>query len=222
MVRQKIREFIYKRYNISFSKSGDDIQLYQLLKPRNPGCYVDIGCWHPFKASNTYYFYLRNWKGICIDPNPDLNELYNTFRPTDIFINSGISETTNTLEYFRFAESSMNTFSKEFIDTHKLGDKVKDTINVPLQPLSEILKTHLKENDRLDFFDIDVEGLDLEVLKSNDWQLYRPRFILIETNLSLQQELTSEVCLFLEEKGYRLQAKSVIEGNLGNLIFIEK
>lgn len=73
----KIKEFIRQRYNISFSKAGDDIQLIKLINNRVPGAYVDIGSWHPINASNTYYFYLRNWKGICIDPNPELKLLYN-------------------------------------------------------------------------------------------------------------------------------------------------
>lgn len=39
MLSQKIREFIYKRYNISFSKSGDDIQIRKLIKQTSPGVY---------------------------------------------------------------------------------------------------------------------------------------------------------------------------------------
>lgn len=74
-IKEIIRRKIYKRYNISFSQGGgDDIQLYKLLKATNPGVYVDIGCWHPVKASNTYFFNLRGWKGICIDPNPELKK----------------------------------------------------------------------------------------------------------------------------------------------------
>ena len=67
-VKEYIRRKIYQRYNISFSKSGEDMQLKQLLKVNRKGVYVDIGCWDPVKASNSYYFHLRGWKGICIDP----------------------------------------------------------------------------------------------------------------------------------------------------------
>ena len=46
-------------------------------------------------------------------------------------------------------------------------------------PLSKILDTHLKNNE-IDFLDIDVEGMDLDVLKSNNWLKYRPKLILVE------------------------------------------
>lgn len=55
-MKNKIRELIFKRYNISFSNSGNDIQLFKLINSTSPGVYVDIGCWHPIKASNTYFF----------------------------------------------------------------------------------------------------------------------------------------------------------------------
>ncbi len=72
----------------------------------------------------------------------------------------------------------------------------------------------------MDFFDIDVEGLDLEVLKSNDWDKYRPKVIVIETDISIQNDINSEIVNYLEIQNYRLIGKSVINGNLGNLFLI--
>jgi FkbM family methyltransferase len=219
-MKNKIREFIYNRYNISFSQAGDDIQLNKLIKESTPGAYVDVGCWHPVKASNTYYFYLRGWKGICIDPNPELETLYKEFRPKDNFINAGIGECETSLEYFMLKESSMNTFSHDFIVKHQLVSKIIKQISVPLYSLKEILDKNLVKNDRLDFFDIDVEGFDLEVLKSNDWLKYRPKIILIETDLCLLKDFNSEIIQYLTTVNYRLIAKSVISGDLGNLFLI--
>lgn len=100
-MKNKIREFIYRRYNISFSQGGgDDIQLKKIIKQTVPGMYVDIGCWHPVKASNTYHFYLRGWKGICIDPNPEIKSLFNKFRPKDTFINCAIGPESEGFNYY--------------------------------------------------------------------------------------------------------------------------
>lgn len=218
--KNKIREFIYERYNISFSKSGDDIQLMKLINNNLPGAYVDIGSWHPVKASNTYYFYVRGWRGICIDPNPELLSLYEKFRPNDNFINAGVGNSKNSLVYYMMEESSMNTFSKDFIMKHELESKIKKQISVPLYSLKEILDINLGKNDRLDFFDIDVEGFDLEVLKSNDWVKYRPKVIVIESDISIKEDIGSEIVKYLEIQNYRLIGKSIINGNLGNLFLI--
>lgn len=219
-MKNRIREFIYNRYNISFSKSGDDIQLMKLINNNTPGVYVDIGCWHPVKASNSYYFYVRGWKGICIDPNPELKVLYDKFREKDNFINAGIGESGTSLDYFMLEESSMNTFSKEFLIKHELESKVIKKINVPLYSLKDILEANLNTKDRLDFFDIDVEGFDLEVLKTNDWNKYRPKIIIIETDVSIQKDINSEIIKYLDRQNYRLIGKSIINGDLGNLFLI--
>ncbi|MFV8440714.1 hypothetical protein [Flavobacterium sp. LB2P44] len=124
MILERLKRIIRRRYNISFSKSGDDIQLMKLINSNNPGVYVDIGCWHPIKSSNTYFFHLRKWKGICIDPNPELKSLYEKFRPEDNFVNVGIGNSNITLDYYMFEESSMNTFSCDFIKKYNLESKI--------------------------------------------------------------------------------------------------
>src|SRR5260221_14369049 len=67
------------------------------------GFYVDVGCFHPIKWSNTYMFYLDHWRGICIDPNSDFVPLWSHFRPHDRFLNIGISETQGEVSYIKDA-----------------------------------------------------------------------------------------------------------------------
>ena len=132
MILDTLKRIIRQRYNISFSKSGDDIQLMKLINNYTPGVYVDIGCWHPIKASNTYYFHLRKWKGICIDPNPELKSLYSKYRSSDLFLNVGIGKSDTHLSYYMLEESSMNTFSFDFIKKHNLESKIIKIIEIPL------------------------------------------------------------------------------------------
>lgn len=223
-IKHKIREFIYKRYPISFAKSGDDIQLNKLIKNDSPGVYVDIGCWHPIKASNTYFFYLRGWKGICIDPNPDLKPIFNKYRENDIFLNAAISNTNKNLKYYSLqkAYDSMNTVNIDFIKFHNLENQIESVVEIPSLSLKSVLEKYLLKTERLDFFDIDVEGLDIEVLKSNDWKKYRPKIIMIESRLNVSADISSEIVTYLKEKGYRLLGKTIIEGDLGNLFLIDE
>lgn len=215
-----LKRIIRKRYNISFSKSGDDIQLMKLINNYTPGVYVDIGCWHPIKASNTYFFHLRKWKGICIDPNPELKSLYSKYRHSDLFLNVGLGQSDTYLTYYMLEESSMNTFSLDFIKKHNLESKIIKQVEIPLFSLKEILDKNLNPNDRLDFFDVDAEGFDLEILKTNDWNKYRPKIILIESDVNIKEDMSSEIVAYLESENYRLTGKSIINGDLGNLILI--
>ena len=79
------------------------------------------------------------------------------------------------------------------------------------KPISELLEKHVKKNTTIDFMTIDVEGLDLEVIESNNWKKFRPNFILIEDlkkyNLK-ELVIDSEMFKSLESKNYILVAKT--------------
>jgi len=220
----KLKEIIYRRYRISFSGSGDDIQLFKLIGSSRPGVYLDIGCWDPIRHSNSYFFYLRGWRGICVDPNPSMQDKFNKFRPNDKFINKGVgSSSRETLDYYKLDDlkSDMNTFDKDFLTEQNLTNRIESVLKIEMTTLEEILDTNLKKNARLDFFDIDVEGFDLDVLKGNNWNKYRPKIVLVESHDSIIEDTTSQVKIFLESVDYKLVAKSMNHENSGNLFFVD-
>ena len=129
-----------------------------------------------------------------------------------------------TLTYYMLEDSlsSMNTLDYSFIQQHKLEDKVVTKKEIQTVSLQSILEQHIQDGEAINFLDVDVEGFDLEVLQSNDWERFRPKVILIETEQSLAIDLQSEITHFLNEQKYTLIAKSVIQGSLGNLFFIDQ
>lgn len=115
----------------------------------------------------------------------------------------------------------MNTLNFDFIKKHNLESEIKNVFKIPVYNLKDILDKHILVNDRIDFFDIDVEGFDLEVLKSNDWEKYRPKVILIETDLSIEKDIDSEIVQYLKSVNYKLIGKSILNNDLGNLFLID-
>ena len=215
---------INKRFKVSFSKSGDDILLNKLINETTPGVYLDVGSWEPKQYSNTYFFYLRNWKGICVDPNPELVKKYKKIRPKDSFVNIAIGDSKDKIDYYLLDDeySSMNSFDLEFIKKHKIEDKIKEILKIPTISIEALLDKELSLGDRLDFFDIDVEGHDLKVLKTNNWQKYRPKIVVVESDMSIVQDLNSELTTYLDSVGYKLIGKTIISQDLGNLFFMNK
>ena len=82
----------------SFAQSGEDLiawgeiqgsktQKLKNAKQGQMGFYVDIGAYHPKLFSNTYLFYKKGWRGICVDPNPKMGEIFAKARPRDVFLN---------------------------------------------------------------------------------------------------------------------------------------
>lgn len=215
---------INKRFKVSFSKSGDDILLNKLINETTPGVYLDVGSWKPKQYSNTYFFYLRNWKGICVDPNPELVKKYKKIRPKDSFVNIAIGDSKDKIDYYLLDDeySSMNSFDLEFIKKHKIEDQIKEILKIPTISIEALLDKELSLGDRLDFFDIDVEGYDLKVLKTNNWQKYRPKIVVVESDKSIVQDLNSELTTYLDSVGYKLIGKTIISQDLGNLFFMNK
>ncbi|MDR2175361.1 MAG: FkbM family methyltransferase [Synergistaceae bacterium] len=174
------------------------------------GFYVDVGAYHPKRFSNTYYFYQTGWRGINIDANADAIKLFNKYRPRDINVHSGVGTIASNLKYYQFKESAYSTFSEErYKDLLKKQIAFESIREVPVFPLSEILKRYISDKQRISFMDIDVEGLDYDVLLSNDWEIYRPVYLLVEIwNTGKKDIDSSKESLFLREKGYRLVAKA--------------
>ena len=88
---RKITQFAGKIY---YSQTGEDIILKVLFERQNHGIYVDVGCNHPIKDSNTFHLYMSGWSGICIDANPELCRLFGKIRKRDVILHRAISNST--------------------------------------------------------------------------------------------------------------------------------
>src|SRR5690554_7725497 len=99
----------------SYSQEGEDMVLRGFYEDKKNyrGFYIDIGAHHPFRFSNTMYFYKKGWKGINIEADPKALKLFNGFRKRDINLNIGISGIKQLLTSYSFNESALNGFSKE-------------------------------------------------------------------------------------------------------------
>ncbi len=169
--------------NISFSQEGEDMVLSRFLEKKEKGFYVDIGAHHPIRFSNTYKFYLEGWRGINIDAMPGSMIPFQQIRPFDINLEAEISETPQNLTYYIFNEPALNTLSKDEADKKNgLNNyRIIDTKKITTKTLKDVLDSYLPSGMPIDFMSVDVEGLDLEVLRSNDWNRYKPSILLVES-----------------------------------------
>jgi|APSaa5957512535_1039671.scaffolds.fasta_scaffold116676_1 FkbM family methyltransferase len=196
----------------SYSQEGEDMILQRLFEKQKTGFYVDVGAHHPRRFSNTYFFYKKGWCGINIDAMPNSMKRFNRSRPRDINIEKAISENEKILKYYGFNEPALNGFSKKISEERnsKNGYSIEFTKDIKTCTLENILDNNLPENQEIDFLTIDVEGLDFEVLKSNNFEKYRPKVILVELlKSSLSNIENNEINRFLENLDYSIYAKAV-------------
>ncbi|MBN2395566.1 MAG: FkbM family methyltransferase [Candidatus Atribacteria bacterium] len=222
-IRRLIKTKIF-RSKKSFSQSGEDIIIQYVLNSMNilnPN-YLDIGANHPVLFNNTYLFYKNNCRGICVEPNPVLAKIIKKKRSKDIVINKGISAGfAGAMKFYVFSSHTLSTFSKEDVNNYiSNGEKLLKTIDVEVIPLNELINKLFK-GITPDIISIDVEGWDFDILKTLDFEKYRPAIICAETltysPIKKEQKKNQELIKFLLHKNYFLYADTYI-----NSIFVDK
>jgi FkbM family methyltransferase len=194
----------------SFSSAGEDMILRHLVgADKMQGFFVDVGAFHPTLFSNTYFFYLNGWRGINVEARPGSKKLFDKVRPGDVNLEVGISKQSGAMTYYFIGEdSTMNSFSRDFLEQIEMLDQVKAEISVPMLPLAQVLETHVPTGQAIDFMNVDVEGHDFEVLESNDWKRFRPRFIVVEDEQV--DARNSRIVQMMKTHGYEMCAQNVI------------
>lgn len=185
--------------------------MQRVFENKADGFYVDVGAHHPRRFSNTYLFYASGWCGINIDAVQGSMTSFNKDRSRDINVEVGVGLNECQLDYFVFNEPALNGFSKGLSNEGHNSNSVyqiKEIVKVSVLPLSLLLDRYLPEDQNTDFMSVDVEGLDFEVLKSNDWTRYRPKFVLAEIlNSGLYEIEQSNVGKLMVDSGYLIYAK---------------
>lgn len=196
----------------SYSQEGEDMLLERFLEHRHTGFYVDVGAHHPRRFSNTYRLYRRGWRGLNIDANPGSMTLFQHVRPQDINIEAAVSSAPQRLTYYIFNEPALNTFNRD-LALERVGGvySIVKEVKIITAPLWQLLDQHVPANTKIDLLTVDVEGLDFDVLRSNDWSRYSPEFILVEclSATTLEEVGLDPVAQLLLEQHYSIVAKTM-------------
>lgn len=202
---------------VSFSQSGEDIlSLYALRRLGiTVPSYIDIGANHPTKFSNTYLFYLLGGRGLNIEPDPEMAALIRKERPRDETLNVGAGREAGELEFFIMAQSAFNTCSRSEAEEvqRTSGIALRKTMKIEVVNVGALLR---ERGFSPDFMNVDVEGMDMDILASIDWERNRPGVVCVETVDYTTQQKRPEVTEFMRSKDYAPYADTFL-----NTIFID-
>ena len=187
------------------SQFGQDraLELLGLLVPEG-GVFVEVGSNHPIKNSNSYYLESKcGYSGISVDPI-DYGEFFRLHRPKTQFINVAIDSSKssvilNLVEKNDGWEDQVSSLHDEVI-AHGRGFQVQQ-VDVPAVTLASVCKNL----SQIDLLLLDVEGHEVDVLKSLDWDRVYPEVVLTENTGEFYPRRRLEK--FMLSKGYRLVAR---------------
>jgi FkbM family methyltransferase len=189
----------------------------------NDGFFIEVGGNDGITQSNTAHLeFYKNWDGLLIEAIPDKFKLMIINRPKSICINTCLSNIDgevikfNDVNLMSFVENSRKS---EFDDEQWIyeGEKCQNIIREKYELITKKLQTILEENsiNKIDFFSLDVEGYELNVLQGLDFSKNRPKYVLIECT---HQE---EIFEFMDRNEYECIDKFVIHDFLFKDRFVE-
>ena len=158
---------------------GEDKFIKNYFKNKSSGFYIDAGCYHPLDGNNTHLLYKKGWNGINFDINFYSIKLFNFLRDRDVNINSGISCKKDKLTmYYRKEINMLNTLDPKIAKIRFKNGYKKTSIKV--NTLNFFMSKYFKNLKKIDFINIDVEGSEMDVLKSLNFKFHKPQLICVE------------------------------------------
>lgn len=161
--------------------------LWRALKDVKNGFYVDVGAAWPDRHSVTKLFYDQGWVGINIEPNPEFYARLCEQRARDINLRIAVCSRDGEGNLNLFPDTGLSTLDAEVAKEHVKNQFDCVYMNVKTATLFSLFQKFLPKRQEIHFLKIDVEGLEAEVLASNDWLLYRPWIVVVESTLPLSQ-----------------------------------
>ena len=188
-VRIKYKYFLKKK---SYSQFSEDIVIKEIFG-NFVGKYVDIGCFHPIKYSNTALLHKNGWTGTNIDLNQKSIDLFNACRPNDLNLVACLSDRIEIIDVYMNSEfSALNSIYLENFENFGIKNyKIK---KVETKLFKDLVQ------DNFDYLNIDCEGSDYKILKSINLKHYTPKVI----NIEVHQKDKNYIYNYLNVNGYKI------------------
>ena len=203
-------------YGLDFKgQFGQDIIAYFCLKNKKNGFYIDIGAYDGINLSNTYIFEKLGWDGFCVEASPKTFEALKKNRKCDLYNYDVCSKNIGKTSFLISRADGLNVLEYHNTTEHKKriereSDNNMEYIEVDTITFEELMSNY-KNINHIDFMSLDIEGGELDVLRSIDFDKYSFGLITVEYN-----ENYNEILELMNSKGYKK-----LMDNHWDLIFIK-
>ena len=190
----------------------------------NSGFFIEVGGADGYTQSNTWHLEkYKNWTGILVEPNLDAAMKCRDNRPlSDVFnyalVGSDYAEDEIKMfkRFWYNGDPGLTTSAHDSaINESPNWKEYNSEFTIPAVTLNSILENYGLDNKKIDFFSLDVEGYELEVLKGLDLKRFCPKVILIEWHLdfedvkklldethTLEEKLSEHDYVFVSKESY--------------------
>lgn len=198
---------------LTASQSGEDSiaeYVFRVLGiPPEKRTYLDLGANHAVELSNTWRFYRQGARGVLVEANPALIGELKFYRGEDVILNCCVTPEDEgaTVDFYVMNGDGLSTCDREQAE-HDMAQNpalsVERVVSVPTRTLTGILEQYFDTAPA--FLNVDLEGSELEILRSVDWERWRPLMISVESipyrSHLVVEERENDTVDFLKEHDY--------------------
>lgn len=183
---------------MNYSQAEQDLFVLNFLNYKKKGYFLDIGSHDGISFSNTYLLEKEyNWNGLCVELNNDLF--------CKLSINRSCYKSNKVINtYNGFCEFEENDF---------IGKINKNGINKECITIRDLLVNNnvLK---LIDYFSLDIEGFEYEVLNSFLFNEYSFKSLTVEHNkYNCGEEIKNKIYKLLIKNNYIRVKEDVLVNN---------
>ena len=155
-----LREIFMLPESNHFTQLNQDFFALMINRFKKELFFIEISANDGFNLSNTYYLEKHfNWKGILVEPNPKYKESLK--KRTSKHVNIAISD---KIDVIKFVDAGLYGGNLNTLDSaHKKKLENSQVITVPTNTLLSLFDKNTPK--RIDYISIDVEGLEVEIIK---------------------------------------------------------
>ena len=190
-------------YSLDFKgQIGQDIIAYLCLKNKKNGFYIDIGAYDGINWSNTYIFEKLGWNGFCVEASPKTFEKLQKNRKCDLYNYAVCSKNIGKTRFLTSSVDELDVLDIHNTKEHKERIERESDNNMEYTEVNTItfeeIMSNYKDINHIDFMSLDIEGGELDVLKSIDFDKYSFGLITVEYNHNY-----NEIMELMYSKGYK-------------------
>ena len=194
--------------NIRFrGQVKQDLYAYIFFNGKREGFFIDIGAHDGRTINNTYLFEQIGWTGICVEPQPDIFDRLKQNRNCDVYNVAIGNETRDDVEFIKATGVDMlSVLNSDMTEDHRKrierNNGKTEKIKIRMLTFQELMK-HYPEKTYIDFISIDVEGSEMNVLKSINFNEYTFGLLTIENNTGCKS-MENEMIKYMDAQGYEV------------------
>lgn len=143
------------------------------------GFFVEAGANHPVVSSQTWLLEQQGWRGVLIEPNPELAALCRAQRPSSqVFACALVAPGGPPEVRMRIPASGLSGTELAEICADHADAAPGGFFMCPARTLNSVLEEAAPA--KIDYLSIDLEGYEVPALRGFDWRRWQPTLLSIE------------------------------------------